>query len=137
MKASRATNVYRQHRNLSDVAGTKNGIADASPFGDGSALTNAQPITVIIPIAGARVLRIRILSAAGGTLSHAFLRPDGVTPYPTNNPADVVVVGGTENKSDITCTGEGYLKLTFTPTATAALNYCDVMQVGPENESKV
>lgn len=102
-----------------------------APFNPGGAFVNATPVKARVPFAGAVRGRIRILTAAGGgTLSSKWLRPDGETPYAANNPADVAVVAGVENKLDIDPNfGEGILELTFTPAANGSFTYVDVSQV--------
>lgn len=98
----------------------------------GTAFTNGAAITIDVPCAGAERIRIRMKTATGGgTLAAAWLRPDGETKYTANNPADVAIVAGTENKMDVDPHfGEGLLRLTFTPSADGTITYVDVSQTG-------
>lgn len=99
----------------------------------GAAFANGVAVTQDVPCAGAERIRIRIKTATGGgTLAAAWLRPDGNTPYTANNPANVTVVAGTENKMDIDPHfGEALLRLTFTPGGDGTFTYVDVSQVAP------
>lgn len=99
-------------------------------FKPGTTLTNAVPVVQKIPTAGATRVRGRWLSTIAGTLSFKWIRPDGETEYAANNPGDVVIVGGTENKFDVDPHfGEGLLQVTFTPGATGVLTYFDVCEI--------
>jgi len=96
----------------------------------GATYVNTDVLEVILPIAGALSVRLRgLFATAGGTLSFAYLRPDGTTAYTTNNPSNVTVTAGTEAVATIQPNGEGWLRVRFTATGTGAVTYFDVMQV--------
>lgn len=105
------------------------GLASAQACGDSIALTNGVPYICSVPSGGVVRIRARIKATVAGTLSAAFLRPDGSTAYEQNNPADVAVTGGTETLMDISHYGESRLQLTFLPGANGTLNYLDVSTV--------
>lgn len=94
------------------------------------AIVNGDTYIEIIPIAGASRVRMRWLSTGAGTLSFAFLRPDGSTAYTGRNPANVAVVGGTECYMEIDPHfGEAYLQITFLASAGGSITYCDISEV--------
>lgn len=102
----------------------------SSDLRPGATVAAGTTVTARMPCAGATVIRIRAkLSGVATTLKAAFLQPDGKTPYATNNPADVPLVAGTENKMDITVRGEGMLQISIVGDASddATINFVDVM----------
>jgi len=100
-------------------------------WADGAAFSNGVAITWTVPCAGVRTIRMRMLTTtSGGTLSAEFLRglEDAATAYAENNPGDVAIVAGTENKMDVaTHYGEPAIKFTFTPSGDGTLDYADCM----------
>lgn len=116
-------NTSRPHRELKSPA--------AGVLGTGAALANGTAISVVIPIAGAAVFFARFKASVAGTLSCAFLRPDGTTAYTTGNPTDVAVLANTEARLTIdTLYGESQLKITFTPSAgPGTVTFLDVGQL--------
>lgn len=116
-------------------------------FAPGRALSNTDPTTLVTPIAGALLVRLRGKIATTedpapsplGVLSFAYRRP---VPYAdesydsTLSPpaADVTVTADTEFLVDIEPGGEGNLGITFTPDAgvsaleTISVTFLDIMQ---------
>lgn len=110
-----------------------------------TALTNATAVSEVISLGSTRFLTVRILSAAAGSLTFAFARPvattDGyalangeldpskLTAYGTLAPSAVSVSANTEAVLSVTCNGEWYGILTYTPSASAALTWVDVAAV--------
>lgn len=95
----------------------------------GAAFDAITPIAQVIQVAGASTHRVRAkLASAGGTLSFAFLRPDGATPYGAGNPSDLVLVAGTEDFCDIDVAGEENLRITLTGGGVGTVGFIDVMQ---------
>jgi hypothetical protein len=97
-------------------------------FLDGRALSNADPTTVLIPIAGALLVRLRgkidtteaVPPNPLGVLSFSYRRspPNHATVYSTGLSlphVSVNVVKATEFLIDIAPGGEPYLAVTFTP----------------------
>lgn len=89
---------------------------------------------VLVPILGARVVRIRAkVSGQATTLRARYVRPtDHVTEYTSGQPADVPMVAGTEVVMDIaTVAGEAYLSVQITSGgAGMTVDYVDVAQHG-------
>jgi hypothetical protein len=103
---------------------------DADTLKAGATYANGNTRTALLPIAGALSVRLRgLFTGAGGTIALAYLRPDGVTPYTTNNPASIPVTAGAEFVSTFQPNGEGWLRVQFTASGTGAVTYFDVMQV--------
>ena len=99
-------------------------------FRPGSVVLNAVPVTVLIPVPSVARFRVRFLSTVNGTLAGRFVRPDDDVEYQANQPADVTITGGVETKLDVELHfGEGYLKLTFTPSGNGNITYADCSQV--------
>jgi hypothetical protein len=98
-----------------------------------TAIANAQTNKVLVPILGARVIRIRALvTGAAGTLKARYVRPtDHATEYTSGQPADVPLVAGTEVTMDIiTCAGEHYLSVQILSAGALVVSYVDVAQLG-------
>lgn len=92
-----------------------------------------DPTVVLIPIAGAFLIRLRGKFTGGGTLSFAYRRnpPDQATAYSAAlSPAhaDEVVVANAEFLVDIAPGGEGYLAITWTPVGAGNVTFFDQMQ---------
>lgn len=121
----------RPHRFLEDGDTTIGGSAgNGTGLASGRSVTNATEYKTLVPIAGARFFRGRLKATVAGTLRAFLLLADGVTRAATGNPADVPVTANTEAKIDIDdLHGEGFLELSFTPSATGTLNYADVCQL--------
>jgi hypothetical protein len=121
----------RLPRALRAAAGMGTADLSSAPFGEGYAWQNGVAQSIVVSLTGCLRWRLRWLSAAAGTVSFKFLRPTGnaADVYLANNPPDMVIVGGTENKTDIDpCFGEAFLLITFTPSSTAAHNYSDISE---------
>jgi hypothetical protein len=90
---------------------------------------------VLVPILGARVVRIRAkVSGQATTLRARYVRPtDHVTEYAIGQPSDVALAAGTENIMDIiTVAGEHYLSVQVVNGAVgnATVDFVDVAQRG-------
>lgn len=116
-------------------------------FGEGREIDNQNATTVLLPIAGALLVRLRgkittteaVPPAPMGVLSFAYRRspPNHATAYSISlDPphADANVVKDTEFLIDIEPGGEPYLAVTFTPDAgvdagkVISATFFDVMQ---------
>ena len=114
-------------------------------FADDAVLTNADPTVLLVPIAGALLVRLRAkittTEAAPpnpiGALSFAYRRspPNHDTAYTVTVPhVSVNVTKATELLVDIQPGGEPYLAVTFTPAVgvdplkTISVTFFDVMQ---------
>jgi hypothetical protein len=99
---------------------------------DGTVITGSGSVSVIVPIAGAAKVRVRVKLTGAGTIDAAYVRPDGTNLYTANNPSQVVLTGGAENKLDMDAQwGESAVKLTLTDTSTSSnpILVFDVMMV--------
>src|SRR5574340_202182 len=116
----------------------------------GATLTNATPVSEAILTGNLRFLTVRFLASAAGTLAFAFVRSVGVstaalflgdgaagngygelnpaalTKYATGAPSSVAVTASTEAILQVTANGEWYGLLTYTPSASGAVTWCDV-----------
>ena len=103
-------------------------------FGNGAILSATVAQTVLLPIAGALLVRFRGSFTKAGTLHFAYRRnvPDHATAYTaTPTPcADLAVAAGVEFSQDINSGGEAILEVTWTPNAVdaAVVTFFDVMQ---------
>ncbi len=128
-------------------------------FAPGTVLTNGTPIKQIITLANCIGYAIRILTVTStGTLAVTYLDPSARTEsgviitgvgsnaaYATGAPASVAVSAATEailigssypyyNGTTAvlpTYNGESYALITFTPTLTGSLAWCDLCQIQP------
>lgn len=99
-------------------------------LGAGAALTSGAPCAVAIPVAGAIAWKVRFKATAGGVLTSAYLRPDTVTPYEGDNPGDVAVTANAMAVVSVASHfGEGWVRVTFTPSADGVVTYLDASQV--------
>ena len=103
-------------------------------FAKGTVLSATGAQTVLLPIAGAVLVRFRSLFTAAGTLSFVYRRnvPDHATAY-TETPApvsNVSVAANTAVSTDVSPGGESILAVTWTPNGVdaATVTYFDVMQ---------
>jgi hypothetical protein len=98
----------------------------------GTIIGNGITNKVLIPIHGARVVRLRALvTVAAATLKARYVMPtDFATEYAANQPADVALIAGTENILDITTVaGEAYLSVQVTSGgAGMSVSYVDACQ---------
>lgn len=115
-------NKKRLHRSMGDV------------FADGAAFVNGTAIAVLLPIAGALLIRLRLLVTGGGSLTFAYVRPPAgqgtpLLAYGAVLPAaPLPVVANVEGSQDITnAAGECYLLVTYTPSAGGVVTFADIM----------
>lgn len=123
-------------------------IRCSSGLAPGTVTASAGVLYEIVPVWGAKTVRVRIKTATnGGTLDFFFLGPDfalsagatagstayaslGNTIYTSKGGTQLAVTAGTEAGQDVDCAGEGYLILKFTGTVGAgAITFVDVSQL--------
>jgi|SRR6185312_3908722 len=128
-----------------------------SPFGDtharpprrligalkaGAVCVASTAMSEYVAIPNKGDVRVRIKASVGGTISLHYMGPDvdvtaGTgTEYSTGNPADVTVTADTEamvdtgKDTDAHPMGEGYVKITYTPSGSGTITFCDVSIFG-------
>ena len=105
-------------------------ISHRNVFADALALVGGTPITVIVPVAGAARWRARVkIAGTTATLAAAYVRnKTGNAVYTANNPADVALADGVENKMEsLDHMGETMIKFTLTPVGAGTVTYFDFM----------
>lgn len=95
----------------------------------GQALSNGVPVSVQVPIGGARLVTIRALLTCSGSLQPSFTHPGQSTLYTQGNPTAIAVVGNTEVYEQITANGEAAVDLTFTPSGNGVVSFFHVLQL--------
>jgi len=95
---------------------------------EGDALASGVPITAYLPLSGAQNVRVRFKASVAGTLKAEYVRPLGArTVYAVSQPDAATIVAATEAVLDIDASlGEAEALLTFTPSDTGTVTFCDV-----------
>lgn len=108
----------------------------------GTAFVNTNVRYEIVNVAGMSKITVRAKATAAGTLDIFFIGPDvdidaviqndtayasiAGTIYTTGNATQGTLVANTEQVVTVACSGEDYVIIKFTGTATGAITYVDV-----------
>lgn len=95
----------------------------------GAVLVSGVPVSVVVSIAGARIITTRAKFTCDGTLNYYFRTPDGSARYGIGHPSSVAVTANTEINNSWQSNGEPNLEIEFVPGANGAVTFCDLIQL--------